>query len=95
MTYFCLHFGTFLEDLEGLETTLKGMATKKSTIRNSCFDSGILIEIREVRGRPETSLKAFEGLCPVFSGLPAFEGLLKPFKAFWAEGAEGGEGLPA
>ena len=35
-------------------------------------------------GRPERSLKALEGLCPVFSGLPAFEGLLwEVFEGHW------------
>ena len=29
LAYFCLHFGTFLEDLEGLETTLKGIKTRE------------------------------------------------------------------
>ena len=74
---------------------MTGMVTKKSAIRNSCFDSGILIEIRDARGRPERSLKVFEGLCPVFSGLQAFEGLLKAFEGHRAEAAEGGEGLHA
>ena len=39
-------------------------------------------------------MKAFDGLCPVFSGLPVFEGLLRPLKAQGAQQAGGGGVYP-
>ncbi len=41
---------SFLDVLEGLETSLKDKVTEKSLMVNSCFRSRILIEIRDVNG---------------------------------------------
>ena len=53
---------SFLEVLEGLEKALKDKVTEKSPRVNSRFRCRILIEIRDVRGRPERSVKVFERL---------------------------------